>query len=127
MLRWIFGSDTFAFNDHWSWGISHWYLANGLVGNPEENFFASNLFYRFDDNWGLRATHNFNASDGRLQEQYYTLYRDLRSWTMGVTFRVTDNVNSSPDFTISFAISLKASPSTHVGDDVANRYRIIGE
>jgi hypothetical protein len=64
---------------------------------------------------------------GRLQEQYYTLYRDLRSFTGSLTFRVVDDVNGSTDFTISFAISLKASPAASVGDDTVNPYRIIGE
>jgi len=40
---------------------------------------------------------------------------------------VTDQVNSSPDFTVAFALSLKASPSMRVGDDVVNPFRLVGE
>ena len=79
------------------------------------------------DNWGARTMYYFNAQNGRLQEQFYTLYRDMRSWTGAVTFRVVDNAGGTPDFTISFALSLKASPSTQVGEDVVNPHRLVGE
>jgi LPS-assembly protein len=121
---------TFRPNDRWSWGIGHWYLNNDMANNfagGQNNYIRSTLFFRVNDNWGLRATHNYDAMTGRLQEQYYTLYRDLRSFTGALTFRVVDDVNGSTDFTISFAISLKASPAASVGDDTVNPYRIIGE
>ena len=121
---------TFSPNDRWSWGIGHWYLNNDLANNfagGQNNYIRSTLFYRVNDNWGLRATHNFDAQSGRLQEQYYTLYRDLRSFTGALTFGVVNNVNSATDFTISFALSLKASPAMGVGEDTVNPYRIVGE
>ena len=118
---------TFAPNDRWSWGISHWYLRSGFINNQGESFISSTMFYRLNDNWGLRATHDYNVQNGRLQDQFYTLYRDMRSWTAALTFRVTDTVNSSPDFTIAFALSLKASPATQVGEDVVNPFRLVGE
>ena len=101
-------------------------LANNFAGG-QNNYIRSTLFYRVNDNWGLRATHNFDAQSGRLQEQYYTLYRDLRSFTGALTFGVVNNVNSATDFTISFALSLKASPAMGVGEDTVNPYRIVGE
>jgi hypothetical protein len=85
------------------------------------------MFLRFDDNWGARMTHNYNLVTGRLQEQYYSLYRDLRSWTCALTFRVTDDVGRTPDYTIAITFSLKAAPSTKVGEDVANRFHLVGE
>ena len=121
---------TFAPNNRWSWGIGHWYLRDGTWGNGtwiRNDFITSTVFFRVNDNWGLRATHDYNVENGRLQEQYYTIYRDLRSWTAAFTFRVTDEVNGSKDFTVAFALSLKASPSTAVGEDVVNRYRLVGE
>ena len=100
------------------WGGGTW---------TENNYVTSTFFVRVSDNWSVRATHNFNSDTGRLQEQFYTLYRDLRSWTGAVTFRVQDNVGSTTDFTIAFQLSLKASPSSHVGDDVVNRERLVGQ
>ena len=121
---------TFTPDNRWSWGIGHWYLRGGTWSNGawnENNYISSTLFYRVNDNWGLRATHNYSPRSGRLQEQFYTLYRDLRSWTGALTFRVVDDVDGTKDFTIAFALSLKASPSTRVGEDVVNPYRLVGE
>ena len=64
---------------------------------------------------------------GRLQEQAYTLFRDLRSWTGALSFRVEDNVGGSPDFTVAFQFSLKASPATYLGEDTVNSYHLVGE
>ena len=118
---------TFSPNSRWSWSISHWYLRGGFIDPQSENFISSTFFYRMDDNWGLRATHNFNVVDGRMQQQYYTLYRDMRSWTVAMTFSVTDDVNSSVDYGISFSLSLKANPTMRVGEDVADHYKITGQ
>ena len=121
---------TFAPNDRWSWGIGHWYLNNDLANNfagGQNNYIRSTLFYRINDNWGLRATHNYDAESGHLQEQDYTIYRDLRSFTGALTFRVVNNVNSATDFTIAFALSLKASPATGIGEDTVTPYRLVGE
>jgi hypothetical protein len=74
------------------------------------NLFTSDLFYRLNENWGVRASHRFEARDGRLEEQAYTLYRDLRSWTAALTFRVLDNPTGPEDFTVAFTFSIKAFP-----------------
>jgi hypothetical protein len=129
-LNLAFHQLTFTPSNRWSWGLSHWYLRGGTWGDgtwSENNFLASTFYVRVNDNWGLRATHSFNAQNGRLQDQAYTLYRDLRSWTGALTFRVENNVGSTADFTVAFSLSLKANPSTRVGEDVVNPYRIVGE
>jgi LPS-assembly protein len=129
-LNLAFHQLTFTPGDRWSWGIGHWYLRGGDWGNGawnENNFISSTAFYRVNDNWGLRATHNYNSANGRLQEQFYTIYRDLRSFTGALTFRVLDEPNRANDFTIAFTLSLKASPSTRVGEDSVNPYRLVGE
>jgi hypothetical protein len=71
--------------------------------------------------------HDFNAENGRLQEQFYTIYRDLRSWTGALTFRIVDNGSGPKDFTIAFTFSLKAAPKTQVGGDTVNRYHLVGQ
>jgi hypothetical protein len=52
-----------------------------------------------------------------MEEQYYTLYRDLRSWTAALTFRLRDNRGSPDDFTVAATFSLKAFPRFGLGDD----------
>jgi hypothetical protein len=44
-----------------------------------------------------------------------------------LTFRVTNDEGSSANFTIALSLSLKAAPSMGLGEDVANRYRLVGE
>ena len=108
------------------WGIGHWYLRNGFFGNGD-NLITSTIFFRLNDNWGLRLMHDFNAENGRLQQQLYTLYRDLRSWTGALTFRLLDNGGGPKDFTVAFTFSLKAEPKTRVGGDAVHPYQLIGE
>ena len=113
-------------NDRWSWGIGHWYLRSGFLGGGE-NFITSTIFYRLNDNWSLRATHDFDAQSGRLQGQYYSVYRDFRSWTGALTFRVEDNGVGPTDYTIAFTFSLKAHPRYALGSDIVDPNRLVGE
>ena len=126
-LNLAFHQVTFTPNNRWNWGVSHWYLRSGFISPVENNFIASTFFLRVNDNWGLRATHSFNVQSGLLQEQAYTIYRDLRSWTSALTFRVQDNVGSSPDFTVAFSFSLKANPATRLGEDAVRSSHLVGE
>ena len=129
-LNLAFEQLTFAPNDRWSWGLGYWYLRGGQWGNStwtENNYVTSTLFLRFSDNWGFRMTHSFNVVTGRLQEQFYSLYRDLRCWTSALTFRVANDAGGNADITLAFTLSLKAAPSMSLGEDVANRYRLVGE
>jgi hypothetical protein len=122
---------TFSPNDRWSWGLGYWYLRGGDWGNntdwAENNTAISTLFVRLGDNWGVRMTDNYNLVTSRLQEQFYTLYRDFRSWTTALTFRVTNDTGQSANYTIAVSFSLKASPSVGVGEDIANRYHLVGD
>lgn len=113
-------------NDRWSWGVGHLYERSGFLG-AGDNFITSTMFFRVNENWGLRSLHNFNAQNGRLQEQLYSIYRDLRSWTGALTFRVTDNGLGPKDYTVAFTFSLKAHPRYAVGDDTVQAYRLVGE
>ena len=129
-LNMSFQQLTFAPSDRWSWGIGYWYLRGGTWGNStwtENHTVTSTLFVRLGDNWGGRMAQNYNAVTQRLQDQIFTVYRDLRSWTSALSLRVANNLGSSADVTIAVTFSLKAQPSTQVGEDVANRYRLVGE
>ena len=121
---------TFAPNDRWSWGLGYWYLRGGTWGNgtwTDNNLITSTMFVRLGDNWGGRMTQNYNIVTQRLQDQMFTIYRDLRSWTSALTLRVANNEGQSADVTIAVVFSLKASPSVPMGEDVANRYHLVGE
>jgi lipopolysaccharide assembly outer membrane protein LptD (OstA) len=128
-LNLAFHQLTFTPNERWSWGLGHWYLHGGFPGSGDggNNYITSTIFYRLNDNWGLRATDNFNAQNGRMQEQFYSIYRDLRSWTGALTFRVIDNGTGREDFTVAFSFSLKARPKLPLGGDAVSPYHLVGE
>lgn len=126
-LNMAFHQVTFAPNDRWSWAVGNWYLRNGFIDSGDD-VVTSTLFYRINDNWGLRASHYFNVVNGRLQEQDYSLYRDMRSFTVAATFRLINNGGGQPlDYGVAFSISLKALPRFHVGDDSIRSYELLGQ
>jgi LPS-assembly protein len=126
-LNLAFHQVTLTPNDRWSLGLGHWYLHDGFVDSGDD-VFTGTFFYRLNENWGFRTTEYFNAKIGRLQEQYYSVYRDMRSWTAALTFRVINNGGGQPvDYGVAFSISLKASPRFHVGDDTVRPYEMLGE
>jgi LPS-assembly protein len=119
----------FTPDDRWSWSIGHLYIHDGMWGYgtwSKNNFLVSTLFYRINDNWGIRAQHAFNIETGYLQQQYYSLYRDLRSVTCALTFRVDNQQLSPPDYTVAFQLSFKSMPR-HLGADAVNAYDLVGE
>ena len=129
--RLAFHTVTFEPNNVWSWSIGHFYLRDDFRPVPTalgegNDLISSSLFYRLNENWGLRATHHYEARDGRLEEQDYTVYRDLRSWTGALTFRLRENVGGPEDFTIAFTFSLKARPRYGMGSDTVRPYSLLG-
>src|SRR5207302_10413769 len=89
---------------------------------PGNNLFTSDIMYRLNENWGVQAVRYFEARDGLMEEQHYTIFRDLRSWTAGLTFRVRDNRTGPDDFTVAFTFSLKAFPRYGRGTEAGGAY-----
>lgn len=118
-------------NHIWSWGISYWYSRDDFRPAPyglgEGSEWIQNvIFLRLNENWALRAAHNYDLREGRLAEQGYTVYRDMRNWTAGFTFRVKDDDNHGHDFGFAFTFSLKAMPKFNVGGDAVRPSQLLG-
>ena len=128
-LNMAFHQITFEPGEKWSLGLGYWYLADGFpaANRPGANLISSTIFFRINDNWGLRATHYFEPQSGHLQQQLYTLYRDFRSWTGAISFRAQDNGTGGEDYSVGFSFTLKFSPNTHVGDDTVRPYQLLGD
>ena len=106
---------TFHPSKTWSWTVGQFYLRNDYSDSPTalgegNNLFTSTIMLRLNENWGLRATHRFEAQTGTMQEQTYAIYRDMRSWTAALAFGVRNSSGSPQDVTVAFTFSLKASP-----------------
>lgn len=108
---------TFQPNNTWSWTIGNFFLRSTPSFGTGNNLFTSLFFYRFNENWGTRVLHYFNAKNGMLQEQDYSIYRDLRSWTAAITFRELNSQNNGVDYGVAFTFSLKAFPRFGLGQD----------
>ena len=116
---------TLAPNKTWSVAFSYRYLMNNdpeflTAPNqtlPGHNLFGVSMHYRLNENWAVHIAERFEAQDGSLQEQDYTLYRDLRSWTGGLTFRVLQGPAQPTDFAVGLTLSLKAFPRIPLGSD----------
>jgi hypothetical protein len=109
---------TLTPGDRWTWTFGHRYLRTDFdtygLGN---NLFYSAVYYRFNENWGARAMQQFEARDGVLEEHSYSVYRDLRSWTLSLGFRVRDNRQTPDDFAVVLSLQLKAIPRFKPGQD----------
>lgn len=130
-FRMLLHTLTLKPNDVWSWTIGHFYLRDDFRNIPTalgegDNVFTSAFFFRLNENWGARAVHDFDIRSGRLQEQYYTLYRDLRSWTVALTAGVQQNINGPTDFSVAFTFSFKANPKFGLGADTVRPYSLLG-
>lgn len=125
--RWRDTVDTLSLNPNSAWSVafSYRYLMNTdpefltAPGQslPGHNLFGVSTHYRLNENWGVHIAERFEAQNGSLQEQDYTLYRDLRSWTASFTFRVTEGPYQPTDYTVGLTFSLKAFPRFPLGYD----------
>jgi lipopolysaccharide assembly outer membrane protein LptD (OstA) len=131
LFRMSYNTLTFQPNEIWSWTIGHYYLRDDFSGSPTElgqgnNLITSTLFYRVNENWGLRAAHRYDIDAGKMDEQDYSIYRDLRSWTAALTFRLRNNPGGPEDFTVAFTFSLKAFPRFGLGTDTLRPNSLLG-
>ncbi len=118
-------------NNTWSWTVGHFYLRNDSADSPTflglgNNLVTSSLYYKANENWGFRASHHYDLVTGRMREQYYTAYRDLRSWTAALTFGLRNDVDRANDFIVAFSFSLKAAPRFGLGSDTVSHSALLG-
>ena len=122
---------TFQPNNTWSWTVGQFYLRDDFSDSPTalgegNNLFTSTILFRLNENWGLRASHHFEAQTGTMQEQSYSLYRDMRSWTAALAFGLRKNPNQENDFTVAFTFSFKAAPRYGRGSEIGKPYWLLG-
>lgn len=119
-------------NDTWSWGLGHMFVredVNPTTGAPVagSSSLTSTLFLRFNENWGFRAQHQYEIEQHWMQQQTYSIYRDLRNWTVALAFRVRDpHTTEGKDYSVAFTFSLKAMPKVGVGEDTVRPSHLLG-
>lgn len=110
---------TLTPNSTWGASVGHRYLREDPLLGPDSgnNLIYGTFYYRLNEDWAFRASQRYEARDGTLEEQQYTVYRDFRSWTGAVTFRIRDNRDGPTDYGVAVTFSLKAVPRFKLGDD----------
>ena len=83
-----------------------------LNDNPffdNSSLFLVGGYYRINDNWSIGAQEQYEAATSTLEEQRYSIYRDLSSWVASVGGVIRDN-NGVKEYGLLFTITLKAFP-----------------
>ncbi len=94
---------------HQVYGYDELYSNNLLIGRTT---------IRFNENYAFRAQLQFEGRDGTLEEQQYTLYRDLNTWVGAFRFKVRDNRNGPTDLSVSFGMQMKLMAQPQLGKDI---------
>jgi LPS-assembly protein len=88
--------------------VGHRYLND----NPffqNSSLFVVGGYYRLNDNWGVGAQEQYEATTSTLEEQRYSIYRDLSSWVASLGGVIRDN-NGVKEYGLLFTVTLKAFP-----------------
>jgi hypothetical protein len=76
----------------------------------DNNSTSFSAFYRMNEHYQFQAQEQFQASNGKLQLQEYTVYRDLDAWQVAATFSDAEVSNGHNEQAIYFSLTLKALP-----------------
>jgi hypothetical protein len=88
--------------------VSHRYLNN----NPsflDSSLFVVGGYYRLDENWGMGAQEAYEGITGILEEQRYSVYRDLTNWVASFGAVIRDNAGVK-EYGVLLTFTLKAFP-----------------
>ena len=88
--------------------FAHRYLnQNPFFDNSSLYVFGG--FYRIDDNWGIGISEQYEGTSGVLEQQRYSIYRDLTSWVASVGAIIRDN-GGVKEYGVLLTFTLKALP-----------------
>jgi LPS-assembly protein len=88
--------------------VAHRYL-NGNPFFQDSSLFVFGGYCRLNDNWGVGVQEQYEATTGILQEQRYSIYRDLTSWVASFGGVIRDN-SGVKEYGLLFTVTLKAFP-----------------
>ena len=83
-----------------------------LNDNPffdNSSLFVVGGYCRINDNWGIGVQEQYEAATSTLEEQRYSIYRDLTSWVASLGGVIRDNAGVK-EYGVLFTITLKAFP-----------------
>ncbi|MGH8095274.1 MAG: LPS assembly protein LptD, partial [Chthoniobacterales bacterium] len=83
-----------------------------LHGNPlflDSSLFTIGAYYRLDDNWGFGFSEQYEAETNIVEQQRYSIYRDLTSWVASLGMIITNN-GGVKEYGVLLTFTLKAFP-----------------
>lgn len=94
--------------EKWSLGISYRYedTTGGI-----SNLVTLDVMYKLNEKWKIRAYERFNLEKQSIEEQEYTIYRDLHCWVLELTW----DIKSLSDQALWLVMRLKAFPEYPIG------------
>jgi len=92
--------------------VAHRYL-NGNPFFQDSSLFVFGGYCRLNDNWSVGVQEQYEAETGLLEEQRYSIYRDLSSWVASFGGMIRDN-NGVKEYGLLFTVTLKAFPKLGV-------------
>jgi LPS-assembly protein len=92
--------------------VGHRYLYSDPFFN-NSSLFVVGGYYRVDDNWGVGLQEQYEAATHTLEEQRYSVYRDLTSWVASFGAVVRDN-GTVKEYGVLLTFTLKAFPKLGV-------------
>ena len=88
--------------------FAHRYLnANPFFDNS--SLYVLGGYYRINDNWGFGVQEQYEGTTGVLEQQRYSIYRDLTSWVASVGAIIRDN-GGVKEYGVLLTFTLKALP-----------------
>jgi LPS-assembly protein len=88
--------------------VAHRYL-NGNPFFQNSSLFVVGGYCRLNDNWSIGVQEQYEATTGLLEEQRYSVYRDLTSWVASFGGVIRDN-SGVKEYGLLFTVTLKAFP-----------------
>jgi LPS-assembly protein len=88
--------------------FGHRYL-NSAPFFDNSSLYVFGGYYRINDNWGIGVSEQYEGTTGILEQQRYSIYRDLTSWVASVGAIVRDN-GGVKEYGLLLTFTLKAMP-----------------
>jgi lipopolysaccharide assembly outer membrane protein LptD (OstA) len=88
--------------------FAHRYL-NSAPFFDNSSLFVFGGYYRINDNWGIGVSEQYEGTTGVIEQQRYSIYRDLTSWVASIGAIVRDN-GGVKEYGVLMTFTLKAMP-----------------
>jgi hypothetical protein len=97
--------------------FGHQYIADHPFFQ-DSSLVYTRFFARLTENYGFNMNHIYEADDGTMQFQSYSLSRDLSSWVASLGIMARDNQNGASDYGILLTFTLKDFPQFNFDLDI---------